>query len=183
MTDSRNPAIAIALAGLAMLSIAGCGSSSKSSASSPTGPSSPAVSSAAAGSSPATSASSGGSAKAIDICATLPAATAAKLSGAGITTASAATGQPAKEFGCNYGNADDSVQVEVKVFEHDAASTYSTVLSGTTKASSVTGLGDKAFFDNQGTLYVLVGQALIQVNGLDTSDECAALAKPVIAAL
>ncbi len=47
----------------------------------------------------------------------------------------------------------------------------------------MSGLGDKAFFDNDGTMYVLAGNNLIQVNGVKTADQCAALARPVLAAL
>ena len=85
-------------------------------------------------------------------------------------------------YGCGYGNADDSIQVEVQVFEQSAP-TYDALLSGSKDASPVSGLGDKAFFDNEGSLYVLDGSTLIQVNGLSTADECAALARPILAAL
>jgi hypothetical protein len=44
-------------------------------------------------------------------------------------------------------------------------------------------LGDRAFFDNDGTMYVLAGNNLIQVNGLNTAGESAALARPILAAL
>ncbi len=87
-----------------------------------------------------------------------------------------------QEYGCNYGNDDDSLQVEVTVFEHDAKTTYNTFSTGSNN-TSVSGLGDKAFYDNDGTMYVLAGDNLIQVNGLNSSDQCAALARPVLAAL
>jgi hypothetical protein len=103
--------------------------------------------------------------------------------GSAITTADAETeGQP-NQYGCNYGNADDSLQVEVTVFDHNAASTYNAFFSGIKGATTVSGLGDKAFFDNDATMYVLAGSNLVQVNGLNTADECAALARPVVAAL
>ncbi len=132
-------------------------------------------------------ATSGGSAptesgRPIDVCATLPAAKAAQLSGQPITTADPRTGLMPREYGCNYGNDDDSLQVEVTVFEHDAKASYDT-FSSAGNNTSVSGLGDKAFYDNDGTLYVLAGNNLVQVNGLDSSDECAALARPVLAAL
>ena len=112
-----------------------------------------------------------------------PAASAAELSGQPITTASEMTEQAPLEYGCGYSSADDSVQVQVQVFEHDAASSYETFLAGSLGASTVGGLGDKAFFDNNGTMYVLAGSNLIQVNGLNSADECAALARPVLAAV
>ena len=100
-----------------------------------------------------------------------------------ITTATAISEQAPDEYGCAYSSADDSVQVEVQVSEHDAASSYGTFLAGSPGASTVGGLGDKAFFDNERTMYVLAGNNLIQVNGLNTADESAALARPILAAL
>ena len=38
-------------------------------------------------------------------------------------------------------------------------------------------------YDNDSTMYVLAGDNLIQVNGVDSADKCAALARPVLAAL
>lgn len=122
-------------------------------------------------------------AKPIDVCSVLSAASAARLSGQPITTADTQSNLQPKEYGCAYGNDDDSLQVEVTVFEHDAATSYGTFLTASPNASQISGLGDKAFFDNDGTLYVLAGTALIQVNGLTTADASAALAKPVLAAL
>ena len=119
----------------------------------------------------------------IDVCATLPAASAAKLSGKAITTATRRTGPELQEYGCAYSNGDESVQVEVMVFEHNAAQTYNFLLSATKNARPVSGLGDKAFFDNDGTMYVLKGNNLIQVNGVKTADQCAAVARPIVAAL
>lgn len=114
---------------------------------------------------------------------TVSAASAAQLSGQPITTADAMTEAAPGEYGCAYGNADDSLQVEVQVFEQGTAPSYDALLSGSKNASPVGGLGDKAFFDNDGTMYVLVGSTLIQVNGLNTADECAALARQILAAL
>jgi hypothetical protein len=130
-----------------------------------------------------TTANAAGQAHPIDVCATLGAASASQLTGQPITTADTITGLMPNEYGCAYGNDDDSLQVEVKVFEHDAAFTYNTFASGSPNATTVSGLGDKAFYDGDGTLYVLSGSDLIQVNGLDSADQCAALARPVLAAL
>jgi hypothetical protein len=88
-----------------------------------------------------------------------------------------------QEYGCGYTNTDDSVQFEVKVFEHDAATSYDFFVSGTKKVTTVSGLGDRAFFDNEGTMYVLKGSNVIQVNGVKTADQCAAVARPVLAGL
>ena len=123
------------------------------------------------------------SGKPVDVCAALPAASAAKLSGAAFTTANPITNVQPQEYGCAYSNDADNVQAEVKVFEHDAVVSYDFFLNGSKNAQPVRGLGDKAFFDNDGTMYVLAGSNLIQVNGLKTSDQCAALARPIVAAL
>jgi hypothetical protein len=185
--DVRRVAVPLVAIGLTAMSMTGCGSSSQSGGSPATAVGSSASASGSSGvlSSKASAAgsTSGGSTHPIDVCATLSAASAAKLSGQAITTAIARTGLQPQEYGCAYGSADDSVQVEVTVFEHDAAFSYDMFLSGSKKASTVNGLGDKAFFDNDGTMYVLSGHNLIQVNGLKTADQCAALARPVLAAL
>ena len=146
--------------GVSALGLVGCGSSSRAG-----GSSTPA------------------SGKPIDVCAALPAASAAKLSGAAFTTANPITNVQPQEYGCAYSNDADNVQAEVKVFEHDAVVSYDFFLHGSKNAQPVRGLGDKAFFDNDGTMYVLAGSNLIQVNGLKTSDQCAALARPIVAAL
>jgi hypothetical protein len=123
------------------------------------------------------------SGKPIDVWAALPAASAAKLSGAAFTTANPITNLQPQEYGCAYSNDADNVQGEVKVFEHNAVATYDFLLNGSKIAQPVRGLGDKAFFDNDGTMYVLAGSNLIQVNGLKTADQCAALARPILATL
>lgn len=177
----------LALSVLAAVALFGCGSSPGASGLSTTVGSSSSASTASGGS-PSSAArgepsASRASGHPIDVCTTLPAASAAKLSGQPITTAVPRTGLQPQEYGCAYGNDDDTLQVEVTVFGHDAAFSYDTFLSGTKNARTVRGLGDKAFFDNDGTMYVLAGSNLIQVNGLKTADQCAALARPVIAAL
>lgn len=186
--DVFRAAVAIVAINLTALSMPGCGSSSHTSGSPAVAVSSSAGAARSSGVVPssmtsAPASTSDGSTHAIDVCAILSAASAAKLSGQAITTADARTGLQPYEYGCAYGNADDSVQVEVTVFEHDAAFSYGTFLAGSKKASTISGLGDKAFFDNDGTMYVLAGNNLIQVNGLKTADQCAALARPVLAAL
>jgi hypothetical protein len=167
-----------AAAAVAVLSVAACGANSPTGGGATTGASATGQPSAAS-----TGSAGAGSSQPIDVCATLTAASAAQLSGQPITTASAMTEQAPREYGCAYDSDDDSVQVDVQVFEHDAVSSYATYLAASPNASTVGGLGDKAFFDNDGTMYVLAGSSLIQVNGLSTADACAALARPVLAAL
>jgi hypothetical protein len=112
----------------------------------------------------------------------LPAASAAKLSGKAVTIARPLTNIQ-EGYGCGYSNDDDSVQIEVTVFTHNPALSYDTFVSGTKNPKVVAGLGDKAFFDNDGTMYVLAGNNLIQVNGVATAEQCAAVARPIVAAL
>ncbi|MGI8880702.1 MAG: DUF3558 family protein [Jatrophihabitans sp.] len=162
--------------GVTVLLIAGCSSSSPAQPDSSTGSHSSAKGASAASASPA-------AAHPLDVCAIVNAASAASLTGQPITTAVPRSGLEAKEYGCGYSNDDDSLQVQLTVFEHDASNTYDTVSSTSKSVSTVSGVGDKAFFDNDGTLYVLAGADLIQVNGLDTADQSAALARPVLGAL
>ena len=189
LKDARLLARGVLAISMLAAGLTGCGSSSQGGASATTAVSSAAAQSellsSAAPSSPAAEEASapGTSPHAIDVCATLPAASAAELSGEAITTADATTESQPQEYGCAYSNDDDLLQVQVRVFEHDAATTYDLGLSVTANASIVSGLGDKAFFDNDGTMYVLAGSNLIQVNGLATADQCAALARPILAAL
>ena len=155
--------------------LVGCGSSTATGGSS----TQPAASSTASGQSSATPTSG----KAIDVCAALPAASAAKLSGAAFTTANPMANLRPQEYGCNYSNEADDVQAEIKVFEHNAVGTYDFLTNAAKNVQPVRGLGDKALFDNDGTMYVLAGSNLIQVNGLKTADQCAAMARPILAAL
>jgi hypothetical protein len=162
----------------ALVTLAGCHSSTTT-----TGTGTTTTGTTATGAGGTTSTPNAGAAKPIDVCSVLSATLAAQLSGQPITTADPQTNLRPNEYGCAYGNDDDSLQVEVTVFEHDAATSYGMFLAGSPQASQINGLGDKAFFDNDGTMYVLDGAALVQVNGLTTADACAALAKPVLAAL
>jgi hypothetical protein len=182
--DTRLLPVTVLAIGIAALGLTSCGASNASGSSTTTG----SAASSAPAASPATTASSQASAppasaRPIDVCATVPAATAAKLSGKPFTKGVPRGGLQPEEYGCAYGNDDDSLQMEVTVFEHNAAESYNFFFSGSKNARAVNGLGDKAFFDNDGTMYVLVGNNLIQVNGLETADQCAALARPVVAAL
>jgi hypothetical protein len=152
--------------------LVGCGSSSSGSSTVP-----------AASSTPTGGIAPPASGKPMDVCAALPAASAAKLSGAAFTTANPITNLQPQEYGCAYSNDADNVQAEVKVFEHDAVVSYGFFVNGSKNAQQIHGLGDKAFFDNDGTMYVLAGGNLIQVNGLKTADQCAALARPILGAL
>ncbi len=169
---------ALAVAAIAV-GLAGCGAAS---APKPAGTTPPALPGDAASAGPAASSGAGSAAHAIDVCAVLPVATAAKLSGLAVTTGAALTYLQPQEYGCGYSNGDSSVQMEVTVFEHDAANSYA-LFSSSPKDTVVRGLGDGAVFDNDATMYVLAGDNLIQVNGVKTADGCAALARVVLAVL
>ena len=106
-----------------------------------------------------------------------------QLSGQQITTAGPGTGLQSKEYECAYSNDDGTVQIQVTVFEHDAKQSYDLFSMQSKNVTHVSGLGDKAFYDNDETMYVLAGDNLIQVNGAFSADHCAALARPVLAAL
>ena len=177
--DARGAAVTVVVITLATLGLTGCGSSDQSGQ---TG-GSPASAVASSSSTNAQGATSTAATHPIDVCAVLPAATAAKLSGLAVTIGNTLTGLEPQEYGCGYTNANDDVQFEVKVFEHNAATSYDVFFSGSKNATPVSGVGDKAFFDNDGTMYVLKGSNLIQVNGVKTSDQCAAVARPIVAAL
>jgi len=175
LNDVRLLTLGVLALGLSAAGLVGCSSSS----STPGSSTQPAASSPASSGTKATPAPG----KPIDVCAALPAASAAKLSGAAFTTANPITNLQPQEYGCAYSNDADNVQAEVTVFEHNAAGSYDFFFNGSKNALPVRGLGDKAFFDNDGTMYVLAGSNLIQVNGLKTADQCAALARKILAAL
>lgn len=121
----------------------------------------------------------GAPAHAVNICAVISAAQAAKITGQPYTVAAPQTGDWAAQ--CAYNNDDATAQgVDVTLFTN-AANTWNLVHSG--NHSDISGLGDKAFWDNDNTLYVLSGTNLIQVNGLNSEQASEALAKPVLDAL
>ena len=179
---------AVVAALLALFALSACSSSSSNAPSGSPGTKSNATAAngnSAAGtatpkSAPSVSAQAG---KPIDVCAVVGASAAARLTGQGITTADTQTQLQPQEYGCNYGTDDDSIQVEITVYEHDAAKSYAFYSSASKSPLPVSGLGDKALYDNDGTLLVLSGNDFIVVNGLHSADECEALARPILAAL
>jgi hypothetical protein len=121
----------------------------------------------------------GAPAHTVRICALISAAQAAKLTGQPYTVAAQQAGDWASQ--CAYNNGDATAQgVNVTLFTN-AASTWSVVHRG--DISDISGLGDKAFWDNDNTLYVMSGTDLVQVNGLSSEQDSEALAKPVLNAL
>ena len=123
--------------------------------------------------------SAGAPAHTVRICTVISAAQAAKLTGQPYTVAASPAGDWTSQ--CAYNNSDATAQgVNVTLFTN-AASTWSVVHRG--DISDISGLGDKAFWDNDNTLYVMSGTDLIQVNGLSSEQDSEALAKPVLNAL
>jgi len=118
-------------------------------------------------------------ARVVNICAVISAAQAAKITGQPYTVAASQAGDWASQ--CAYNNDDATAQgVNVTLFTN-ATNTWNLVHSGS--HSDISGLGDKALWDNDNTLYVLSGTDLIQVNGLSSEQASEALAKPVLDAL
>jgi hypothetical protein len=137
----------------------------------------------AAGTTTTSTGSGAGAAKSVDVCTVLPVAQAAQLSGQPYTTAAPVPAGEGWASGCAYNNDDATAQgVNVNIATSDkAVNTWNLVHTGS--ISEVSGLGDKAFWDNDNTLYAMSGAVLIQVNGLDSQDKSEALAKVIIDAL
>lgn len=174
--NHRVPA-AVVLAIAAVSALAACGPASSSSSAA----AAPASAAAAASSGPA-QADGGSTAKTISVCSVLGAHQAATLAGQPDTTAVSEDPGGGTGSRCAYNNDDSTAEgVNVTVWTSDAATTWQEVHTGS--VADVSGLGDKAFWDNDNTLYVLSGTDLIQVNGLDSEKRSEALAKPVLDAL
>lgn len=122
-------------------------------------------------------------AKSIDVCAALPVAQAARLSGQPYTTAAPTGVAQGWSSGCAYNNDDATAQgVNVNIDTSDrAANTWNLVHTG--NISEISSVGDKAFWDNDNTLYAMSGTTLIQVNGLESKDKAEAIANAIIGAL
>lgn len=165
------PLVAASLGALTACGPAGGGSAAAGAAATPPAATSPAADSA----SPA-----GVPAHPVSVCAVISAAQAAKLTSQPYTVAAPQAGDWASR--CAYNNSDATAQgVDVTLFDTNAASTWNVVHNG--NISDVSGLGDKAFWDNDNTLYVMSGTDLIQVNGLSSEQTSEELAKLVVGAL
>ena len=187
---------AVALTAAAVATLAACRTSSKPAAA-PATPANTTAAGVAAGastgsavsssstastSSAASTAASGGT-KSIDICTAVPPATVVKLTGKPYTVASSAgalsVGADAR---CAYDDVDNTDSgVTLSVFFENAETTWQAVHTG--NVTDVSGVGDKAFWDNGNTLYAVSGSTLIQVNGLDAEAPTVALAKALLAAM
>jgi hypothetical protein len=113
----------------------------------------------------------------------LPVARAAQLTAEPYTVAVPGSGATGWTTGGAYDDASSSgIGVNVNVDTSDRVTdTWNTVHTG--DIAEISGLGDKAFWDNDNTLYAMSGSAIIQVNGLTSKDKSEALARVVVAAL
>jgi hypothetical protein len=179
----RHSGAAVALAAvLAAGGLASCGSSTKSSTATTTSSAAPSegASSPAATGSPTTAAASSSTAKTADVCTLISATTAAQLSGQPYTTATQQSGD--NQARCAYNNDDSTAEgVNLTIFSQGVDTTWQAVHIGS--FTDVSGIGDKAFWDNDNTLYAQSGSMLIQVNGLESQANSEALAKALLNAL
>jgi hypothetical protein len=163
---------------LLVMFAAGCGSAASSSAASAQGPSLPAGATAAPASQPQGQQGGAGSVNdglghPVNVCALLPVATVASVSGQPLSVAKEDdTLLSSKIYSCNYTNAAGTSGLSVTVEAMVAASVYDSDLSATSQvvtAKQISGLGDKAFSGPLGQ-EALFGNVLIKVSGLQSDD-------------
>jgi hypothetical protein len=171
-------AVALALTA----SLAACSSGSKTTTGS-SAPANPATAT-AVGSSPSTAVSTtpsqSSTAKSIDICTAVPPATVVQLTGKQYTVAT--PGTIGLGLSCAYDDvttSDDGVNLSYATT--NAENTWQALHTGT--LTNISGIGDKAFWDNDNTLYAVSGSTILQINGLDSQSASVALAKVLLAAL
>ncbi|MDQ2757302.1 MAG: hypothetical protein M3Y71_12190, partial [Actinomycetota bacterium] len=111
--------------------------------------------------------------KRVDVCALDPVGTVAQTTGKKLTKGVPQTvGQLALgSYGCAYNTDLDDDAVEVTVFTSNVDDLWNALTIDTKRTlTPVGGLGEKAFYDNDSTLYAKKGAYVVQVNGLtDTS--------------
>ncbi len=171
-----------ALAIVLTATLAACGSGAKSDA----GSSAAAIagSGSAAGSTPSSappaSSSESSPANSIDICTAVPSATVVQLTGKQYTVAT--PGTIGLGTSCAYDDVDNTDNgVTLSYATTQAEATWQAVHTG--NVTDVSGVGDKAFWDNSNTLYAVSGSTIIQINGLDSQSASVALAKALLSAL
>lgn len=158
--------------------LAGCGQSNSSSPPQANNAGT-SVSAPATGSSPASNATVPASTvTSTDICSRISAAKASQLAGQSFTKATPeSVGWPAT---CAYTDSNgDGVSLDYS--NQNVDNTWQLAHTGT--FTDISGIGDKAFWDNNNTLYAVSGQVLIQVNGLNSQDQSEALAKAFLNAV
>ena len=162
---------------LALAMLTGCSSSSKTTGA-PASPARTAVAAATASAGSTTAPAS--TSTSIDVCTAVPAATVVRLSGKPYTVATPVTS--GLGLGCAYDdvtNSDGGVTLTVSFTK--AEDTWQAVHTGS--ITNISGVGDKAFWDNDNTVYAVSGSTIIQVNGLDSQAPSVALAKALLAAI
>jgi hypothetical protein len=139
-----------------------------------------AASSPAAQAGASTAAAGAGTGKTIKVCDVISAAQAGKIAGQPYTVAVPQKADWTSR--CAYNNdASTTEGVNVSYSAVNAENTWNLVHTGT--LTDISGLGDKAFWDNDNTLYALTGSDLVQVNGLDSQQQSESLAKLLVDAL
>jgi hypothetical protein len=155
---------------VACVALAACSSTKSKSAA-------PAQSSAAAGS-PAPSASASGGTQGgaaghpVNICALLPVASVASITGENLTVARENDEDELQTYNCGYFTADGDSGLTVSVYTLQGAQGYNNALANDgSRATPISGLGDKAYSTTSGSLNVvrsLFGQVEINVSGVVT---------------
>lgn len=179
-TQSAAATVIIALVITATLGA--CGSSSKSVTSAPSAAN--AATTTPVGSAPSSAASTtpahSSTTKSIDICTAVLPATVVQLTGKQYTVAT--PGNIGVGTSCAYDDVDNSDDgVTLSYTTSNADNTWGAVHTGS--VSDISGVGDKAFWDNSNTLYAVSGTTIIQINGLDSQSASTNLAKALLAAL
>lgn len=108
----------------------------------------------------------------VNVCALLPVATVASVTGEPLTVATEQDTLSYKTYTCNYTSADGTSGLTVSVLAMDAAAGYDAALQSTnqvTAAKQISGLGDKAFSGPLG-LEALFGNVSITVTDLQSDD-------------
>ncbi|OFE18668.1 hypothetical protein BA895_00155 [Humibacillus sp. DSM 29435] len=124
--------------------------------------------------------------KQIDVCTLDPVAAVAHITGKKLTKGVEQTvGQVALgSYGCAYNTDLDDDALEVTVFPNSADGLWDALTNDTKRTlTPVAGLGEKAFYDNDSTLYAKKGTYVVQVNGLTDTSQASQLATPVLRAL
>lgn len=180
----RAARLAVPLAIVLTASLAACGSGTKSSTESSSAASSTnaaaSSTSKAASKAASTTASQAVPARSVNICTAVPPATVVQLTGKQYTVAT--PGTIGVGISCAYDDVDSSDDgVTLSYATSGAEDTWKAVHTGS--LTDISGVGDKAFWDNTNTLYAVSGSTIIQINGLDSQSASTALAKTLIAAL
>jgi hypothetical protein len=112
----------------------------------------------------------------VNICALLPAATVASISGEPITQATEDDTVAYKIYACDYTSTDGTSELRISVLAMDAAAGYDGDLQANqvVKVKQISGLGDKAF-SGVGGVEALFGNVSITVSNLASDDASVAL--------